>query len=117
MAAPWLFRSPTSPSTGAASVNGYRTCAACICACFPPQGCYPQHRGRCRRLLPCSLRPGPTGWEDGTTSFLDFPAVNAGMRFIQRLGGFPSVAGGVGGLTVTHGNCCGPGRVLLADSP
>ena len=41
-----------------------------------------------------SLRPGPAGWEDGTPSFLDFPAVVAGLRFIDRLGGFPAVAGG-----------------------
>ena len=43
---------------------------------------------------PCSLRPGPAGWEDGTLSFLDLPAVAAGVRFIERLGGFSAVGGG-----------------------
>jgi hypothetical protein len=44
----------------------------------------------------CSMRPGPAGWEDGTPPFLDFPAVIAGLAFIDRLGGFPAVAGALG---------------------
>jgi hypothetical protein len=50
------------------------------------------------RSLACSLRSGPAGWEDGTPAFLDFPAVLAGFRFMERLGGFPAVAGGAAAI-------------------
>ncbi|KAI3430783.1 hypothetical protein D9Q98_009195 [Chlorella vulgaris] len=48
-----------------------------------------------------SMRPGPAGWEDGTPPFLDFPAVIAGLAFIDRLGGFPAVAAHAGAVAAS----------------
>ena len=40
-------------------------------------------------------------WEDGTPSYLDFPALLAGMRFMRRLGGFPAVAAHAGAVAAS----------------
>lgn len=98
----------SSPS-GAACFGLRRACPACFNGSFAfsrPGPALPDVPGPahiCHWLtLPAytaaapaqhSLRPGPAGWEDGTPPFLDFPAVAAGLRFIERLGGFPAVAG------------------------